>query len=369
MRRRFFTMFLAVVAGSGTLPADFSYEQTTQVTGGAMAQMMAMAARFSKQAAGPQRSTVMLKGTRMATFSTDTAQIIDLASETFTDINFARKEYSVITFQQMTAAMAKLRQQMSGARSSRGSREGQPAVELKPSVSVKEGGQSKQVSGVDTRLMILTLEMEATDPQSGNQGTMMMSSDMWMATSVPGYDELRGFQEQMGKKIAVNLGGALGMMASNPQMGQGFGELYKEISKLTGVPVQTVARMGMKGMTMPPPADAPPAEQTAPPPQERTEQQAEAPGGLSGAIGGRLGRLGGLGRRRKEEPKKEETGQATATAPPAPASGSPPPAAGASGSLMETTTTMSNFSSASVDAARMEIPAGFKKVEHPMERR
>lgn len=52
--------------------ADFSYQQTTQITGGSLLQMVKSLGAFSSSArkiGDPQLSTIYLKGNRMATES------------------------------------------------------------------------------------------------------------------------------------------------------------------------------------------------------------------------------------------------------------------------------------------------------------
>ena len=94
---------VACVAASlpAVLLADFSYEQTTKMTGGAMMGMMRMVGAFSKQALEPIQGTVSVKGNKMVHSSKDRAEVIDLDSETFTGIDFAKKTYSVMTFAEM----------------------------------------------------------------------------------------------------------------------------------------------------------------------------------------------------------------------------------------------------------------------------
>ena len=107
---------LGVVCIAACLPAgllaDFSYEQSTKMTGGAMMGAMRIAGAFSKQAREPIQSTVAVKGNRMLHSFKDHAQVIDLDSETITDIDFQKKTYSVMTFAEMTQAMERAMQQM-----------------------------------------------------------------------------------------------------------------------------------------------------------------------------------------------------------------------------------------------------------------
>src|SRR5260370_30934607 len=75
-----------------SLLADFSYEQSTKITGGMMAGVMKFAGAFSKQAREPLQSTVAIKGNRMFNGNKDHAQVIDLDSETITEINLSEED-------------------------------------------------------------------------------------------------------------------------------------------------------------------------------------------------------------------------------------------------------------------------------------
>jgi hypothetical protein len=70
--------------------ADFRYEETTRITGGAIVGMMKLASAFNrdaKQTMAPTTSTVLVKGDRMARINPDRTEIIDLDKETITNID------------------------------------------------------------------------------------------------------------------------------------------------------------------------------------------------------------------------------------------------------------------------------------------
>jgi hypothetical protein len=165
---------------------------------------------------------------------------------------------------------------------------------------------------------------------------MNVISDMWLAPEVPGYGEVRAFQQRMAAKMAWTPGSSA-LSQGRGDMAKAFGDLAKESSKLDGLPVLQVVSMG--GVA----AEGKPGQQPAAQTSQR-EQQSE-PTSVGGALG-RLGGLGGLGRRKQEPAKQEQT---------APASGP--------GTLLETTTETMNFSGGPVDASKFEVPAGFKLVQ------
>ena len=342
------------------LLADFSYEESTKITGGAMAGVMKFAGAFSKQAREPIQSTVAVKGNRMLHGNKDRASVIDLDNETITEINFQKKTYSVMTFAEMKQAMEQAMQRMKNApkQQPQASQEQKPDVKTDFKLDIKDTGQTKEIAGLTAKEVILTMQMEGTDQQSGNKGAMVVISDMWLAPKIPGYEEIANFHRRMAEKLAWSPeSGAVNPMMGRPDMARAMENMRKEGAKMDGIPVLTVMKVtgSAEGQT---------AGSSDTQTQTSTQQSKPQPKpDLGSVLGGKLGGFGGFGRK-----KKQDDSQTASTPPPAenaPASGN----ASASGSLMETTTEMSSFSSAALDPSRFSPPAGFKKVESEMMKR
>ena len=129
---------------------------------------------------------------------------------------------------------------------------------------------------------------------------MKVVTDMWLAPNLPGYDEVRNFYTKMAQKLAFapGMGGMAGMMGRQAGMMKGMSEMYKEASKLEGVPVLQVIRMaGMAdGMSEADMAKAQQQMTEAERAQQQQQQQAPAPSAgdaaESAATGAALGRDG-----------------------------------------------------------------------------
>jgi hypothetical protein len=209
---------------------------------------------------------------------------------------------------------------------------------------------------------------------------MNIVTDMWLAPNLPGYEEVKQFQTRLAQKLAFTPGmaGMGAMMGQQAGMAKGMSELSKEASKIEGVPVLQVIRMGgtMEGMSEADMARMQQEQASQPPPPPPPTAGDVAGSAASGAAASRMGRLGGLagglggglgGFGRKKKEPEQPAAQAQQQAPPAAAPASQS-AAGATppGTLMELTTELTAFSSAPVDMAKMSVPAGFKQVEHDM---
>ena len=351
----------AAMALALPVQADFSYEQTSQITGGSMLRMMKMIPGGGK-ATQPQTSRILLKGNRLATVSQDSISVTDIDAETMTNIDLKEKKYSVITFAEMREAMKAMEKKMQGSKTD------QPAMEF--SVKVDATGQTKPIDGLATKQFIMTLTTGFKDQQSGQTVNMDMVSDMWLAPKIAGYEQMQQFYVRMAEKMNW----VPGMMSANPMMmgqkgaSEGMAKMVKEASKLDGIPVfQVMTMQGMGGMPGGSPGEMPPmpnAGDVASDSAKRTASQEAARtasptgfGGLAGAAAGGL--LGGFGRKKKPaEPPPAEQAQ-TQQAPAAPEKPAP---------LMEVTVQSKNFSAAPVDAAPFAVPAGFKQVEHDMKK-
>ena len=346
---------VATIAGIMTLVgssllADFTYQETSTITGGMMMSLMKVAGVFSKQAREPIQATIAVQGDKMVHRTSTHASVIDLASGTITSIDFQKKQYSVMTFEEMQQLLEQMSQKMQKGQKGKG--------EMKYKVSANATGKSKQVAGFEAKEMIMEMkmEMEATDKDSGQsqKGGMTMTTDMWIAPGVPGYQEVRDFHKRMAERLNWTPGG--NMFMSDPKVSEGMAEVYKEIAKLDGMPVQNFISMGIAGQ---PGASGAPADGSAAPAQPAQQQpQVERPS-VGGALGGALGGRFGLGRKKAAEKPAEQPANA-------PAAGGQAP--GAPGSLLEMTTETSSFSSNAVDASLFAIPAGFKKVDSEMKK-
>jgi hypothetical protein len=350
--------------------ADFTYTETTQITGGSMLQLMKMAGTFSKtarQAGDPVVSTVAVKGNRMTRVGPQQTEIIDLDRETVTSIDHQKRQYMVMTFEQMRQQMEKAMQKAKEEQQKKTS-DHTPAsnTDVKFEVHVRNTGATRDVAGLSATEAILTMAMDATDKTSGQTGSIAITNDLWLASEIPGYDEVKDFYRRYAEKMKVVFSGAVNpaMFAQYPGAGQGMADMVKEMSKLKGTPVLQVMRMGTTANGVPLPAAS---EAPLPPPgaspampsagdvaQDAAQQSAtSAIASRMGSLGGLAGGLGGFGH------KKKKADPAPAAAPEEAQATTAPTTAAV---LVESNTQLAGFSQASADESMFAIPAGYKQV-------
>jgi hypothetical protein len=360
--------------------ADFQYQEKTQLTGGSALAAMKIVGAFSKQArqvTDPTVSSVFLQGNRMARVSALTTEIIDLDKETLTNIDHNKKQYTVLTFeqlkQQMERAAAKMKEEQAKQKK-QAPAEGSADTKFEFDVKVRETGATKEIAGSTAKESILTLTMKATDTKSKESGSLAMTSDMWLVADIPGYSAVRDFYTRYAVKVGMMVGESFSRsLAAMPAgMGEGTAALVKEMSKLPGVPILQVMRVGssLNGEALPAASEAPLQASdsiTMPSGNEVAKSVGTAAvtsaiqskmkglGGLAGGVGG----LGGFGKK-KEKDKAEAEAPKESTSASAPGLGpSGPPGYGV---LMETNSEMSGFSSATIDPSKFNPPDGYKQI-------
>ncbi|HEV2646197.1 MAG TPA: hypothetical protein VGU46_07540 [Acidobacteriaceae bacterium] len=349
-----------VLATTSSAFADYTYQETTQITGGSIVSMMKLAGTFSSQArkAGdPVVSTLYLKGNRLARVSADSMEIIDLDKQNVTHVDMVKKTYTVITFQQMKDQVAKARQQMQQTTAQPSTA---PAtnnnVQMSFDVKVRETGASKQVSGLDAKEAIMNMTMNATDKTTQQTGAMAVTNDLWLVPEIPGYKQIGEFYARMGKEMgSITAGVGLDlskMLAQNPGASQALTDMGKEMQKIKGVPVLQIMRMGttINGQPLPAASEAPlPPDNTPAMPSGSDIAKQSAASAITSRLGS-FGGFGGFGHKKQPPPPPADPTPATAATP-------------TSAILMESQTTISSFSSAAVDASHLEVPSGFKQVQ------
>jgi hypothetical protein len=337
-----------LVLGGAAVSADFSYTQTTRLTGGTLLNMT----RFmpgAGQLKEPKTHTIAVKGGKMVTYDADSATIIDADAETMTQIDFKKKQYAVITFAEMKQAMQAMRAQLAQAQAAQTP---QQAPQVNPldamKVTVNETGQTKVISGLNTKQYILTMEMggapAGTPPTTPANKTTM---DSWMAPTLPGYEEVTAFGVKMASKMSDLATPGMNPMAMfREDVAASVKTMATEMSKMSGIPVyQTMTMTGMQ-------ASGPSAGDAAKGAAVDAAGQAAAGAALGRTRLGGLAGIGGLGRKKQEESKPAEPAAQVTLQPVV---------------LMEQVTEISSLS-ATVDASKFAVPTGFKQVEHEMKK-
>lgn len=341
MRMRWMVPALLCVLAGGAR-ADFSYEQESEVTGGFLKSAMKFAGAFSKKANQPIRSRIVLKGSRLADIQEEQITITDLDAETLTTIHPKKKEYSVVTFEQMRQFLEKMTAKAGAKKKESGAQDVQMEVDLK----VEKTGESKEVEGRSAEAFNVRMKFRGQNPQTGEAGEMQMLMKSWMAEPAAGYDEMRDYYKRYAEKMRWAPTAAMSMMARMVAGSEeSLAKAAAEMAKMEGMPVLQQTAMGAGEVQLQEPGQGGAAE-------PQVDLGKEIKRGLGG-----LGGFGGFGRRKKQEAEEPAAEQQPASASPG------------AGVLLQMEIRHRNFSNAPVDAALVDTePAGFKRVKSEIEK-
>jgi hypothetical protein len=327
-------VLVALVASMVPLAAALKKEEKSKFKmGGPLGKMMGMF--MGRQMREGVVSTIAIKGDRKLTRSGDTGRLVDLAEEKVYDIDFKKKTYSVLTFEQVRQKMLetqqKMKEQQAKMEAERAKHPDQKAPEYDYEVSSKATGEAKEINGFQTKQVITTITMKPKGQSLEQGGGMVMTMDQWLTPKVPGTQEEIDFEMKYLKKIGM--ADMVQEMAAAVAMYPGIMEAAKrakiEGDKLDGTPIYAVSTFDLVAS----------AEQQ----KEQDKQQAEADSGGGGGLGGLLAR---------KMMKKKKTDDAATDGSNASASKGP--------SLMTTTMEVLSLSNDAADAD-VALPEGFKQ--------
>ena len=362
MSKKIPSLMMAVVwFGSSIGRADFKYTETSKMTGGMMMGAMKMVGVFSKDARNankPMESTTYVKGNRMRREeSDDKVEIIDLDGRRFIHVDPSARTYSVMTFDQMKAAMqdaqARAKQQQPQQ-----TQQNAPKVTMTPKIEISDTGNSTVILGAPAKehKMKMEMEMQTDDPKyKGQSATIWVTSDEWVG-SVKGYEEVSKFYQRMAKEMQWVPGV---MMGGNLQINTAMTEFHKGTANVNGFPLVAYTSVGMGG-TVPAPA-AGGTTQAQPGTQSQNPQPSEqtSSGDLkSKAVSTMLGGFG-FGKKKKAEPASQPSTSSSS-------SETAPAGAFTSGSMMDMVTEVASFSSDPLDGSLFDVPAGYTQVQPEM---
>ncbi len=397
--------WLLVIGGSlivlsGSASADAGYQDTSQITGGALVQMfrsIPFMPKSAKQVLEPMVTNVELHGNQLAMVSKVSTEIIDLDQETITRIDNDRKSYTVTTFDEMRQAFKdgskKIADAANDPKEPAAEAQRQPQYTVTFDVSVVDTGKSKTINGVAAKEQILTMKAHVTPvvpppPDQPQSVTYSMITDIWSAPEPPEMRAVDDFYVRYGKKLrqgvdsaailksmqpGINQAGMSSLFASQPGMGAAMPDMMKQIAtemeKIKGVRLLTITRIGGEAMVAP---SADPATVTAAAGSSGSAMsnagtvaaKQVATDTTSAAVSEQVNRLGVIGSAFGNSMVGvfRHTVATTPSAPPPPNAKSGQ-AAGSDGVLLEMTSQKGSFSADPVSAAFFQVPAGYVKAE------
>ena len=243
-------------------------------------------------------NTVSVKGDRKMTTSEFAGEIIDLSEQKIYNLDFKKKSYEVMTFEEMRRRMREAQEKAAKAAKDNSKEEKPPADrQMEFDFSLKESGQKRTINGYDCREVVMTITGHEKGKTLEEAGGMVITSHIWIGPGIPAVKEIADFDQRYAKALglAFNMGDAAEQMtmamAMYPGMKDMIGKMQVESVNMEGAQILTETTMeSIRGAAQ--------AQQQA---SQNQKKENEASGGIPSVrgLGGMLGR--GLGKKKEPE--------------------------------------------------------------------
>jgi hypothetical protein len=273
----------------------------------------------------------------------ESAEITRLDKELFWDVNIKDKEYKERTFAEVRAEMEKGLQQADKEKAKYAKEHPADTVKFRTEVKVDKTGKTQKIAGHNTEETIITMMMYGKNAESGEQGVMKMTMDLWMAKGVPGSADFQKFYTELATKLGFtghsqqSMEGMLAAFGIDPR------ELYKHTKDLQGISLMSTVSLGT---VMDSTSQAGKKSEAKEQKKEKDSDEADEGGKSSTAK-----KLSGLFGKKNKESKSDEASKSGETK-----------SEQQSGPmyLMQFTTTVTEISDAGIAAGEFDVPSGFK---------
>jgi hypothetical protein len=272
----------------------------------------------------------------------ESAEITRLDKELFWDINLKDKEYNERTFAEVRAEMEMGLQKADKEKAKYAKEHPEDTVKFRTEVKVDKTGKAQKIAGHNTEETIITMIMYAKNAESGEQGAMKMTMDLWMAKDVPGAAESRKFYADMAAKLGFTGHSQQSMEGMLTAFGIDPRDLYKHTKDLQGMSLMSTVSLGTLADS-----SAQSGKQSEAKEEKKKKQSDEADEGGQSSTAKKISGLFG-----KKKESKDDEGSKSKDAKSEQQSGPM--------YLMQFTTTVTEISTAGIAASEFEVPAGFK---------
>jgi hypothetical protein len=131
----------------------------------------------------------------------DTGEIVDLDQEKVYYVDYARKTYRVMTFDQLRQQYEESKQRASSRETRSADNDQRKGPEYEVEFSVKSTGNKETINGWPTREEIATVTVHEKGKTLEDAGGFVLTSDMWMGPRVAARRELVEFEQRFMKKV------------------------------------------------------------------------------------------------------------------------------------------------------------------------
>ena len=190
-------------------------------------------------------STTYLKGNRKATAQESTAEIVDLDEEKIYHVDFGRKSYKVVTFDELRKQFEeqKERAEKQAAREQKSEKKEGPEYEV--DFDVRNTGEKQAINGFNTHQVIVTVTVREKGKKLEQSGGAVLTNDLWMGPKLSAMNEINSFDRRYFEKLyGTSFAGAdmqqlAVLLATNPAFGKAMKTLSQKQASLEGTAIKT----------------------------------------------------------------------------------------------------------------------------------
>jgi hypothetical protein len=285
-----FVLMCMLFASTAILRAEVKTEEKNQFKmEGAMG--WAMGVFGGKAAKEGVISTVAVKGNRKMTKSEYSGEIIDLDEQKIYNVDFKKKSYEVVTFDEMRKRLKEAQEQAAKAAKENAKEPEKPSeIQMEIDFSVKESGAKRLINGYDCREVVMTVTSRQKGKTLEEGGGYVMTSHFWIGPNIPELKEISDFDQRYAKAMeeVFGPGGSAEQMAMAMAMYPGMKDMMGKVQteKVNMEGAQILTEMIMETVKSP----AQMSQQTQAQTQESESSDITSVKGIGGLLGGKFGR-------------------------------------------------------------------------------
>lgn len=208
MKRSLILAALSLTAVAVLAPALRADVKTTEKT---TFKLEGMLGRFIRGGGEGVTSTVALKGPRKLSMNDTTGEIIDLVEQKVYRIDVKKKEYKVVTFEQLRKEWLDTQKEMEKNADQMREAQGQleeSGLKMEIVADIKETGQKKAIAGYNAREVVLTITSKQVGKTLEEGGGTVMTNTLWIGPRIPALDEINEFHVKYMKAVMGEEGAA-----------------------------------------------------------------------------------------------------------------------------------------------------------------
>lgn len=201
-----------------------------------------------------------LSGDRLLTKNREenTGTLIDVASEQFVHIDYGKKTYAPISFEELKALYEQRLEEARQQQNDNAQNEGAPASEVTFDVSIDRTGEMIDYNGMACERVVMTLQAKGTtvDAETDEEvsGNLVIVTDALITSEVAGYQEMQAFNQKLAEKMGRVLTGGTSQDEALAAIAQALGsddaglkasleKAQAELEGLEGMAVKTIMHM------------------------------------------------------------------------------------------------------------------------------